>query len=67
MKVQMYGLALQGRVTCAGVHVLQKITPVGESPHAQQLRWRGEFLKENAGDYPIREDAKTPDRRTVAV
>ncbi len=67
-RYQTYGLDAAGRCTHAGTHDGRKLSlGVARKIQRDWLKWRNQYLVDHPGNYPLREDANTPERKTVSL
>ena len=69
MKYQSYGIDADGKVTHAGISKNIRRMDEAAARHIQQgwEKWRTRYLREHPGDYPLRQDARDPRRKTVTL
>ena len=67
-RFQTYGIDASGKCTHAGVYDGRKQSPgVARKIQRDWLKWRKGYLADHPGNYPLRQDAETPERKTVTL
>jgi len=68
MEYQAYGLDKNGQVTHAGTFKAKKLTNQRVEKYQREWeKWRLQYLAQEPGNFPLRQDFNDPERTTHAI